>query len=608
MKAFKTVILKSLMKTTEKPRQSSKLACLKRTVILFSLFGSLSVFAQVCLSPLEMAALFSTQKSGSTSTKGKINQLNKDISKLERDIEKIEEKIREEEKKAEEPLENFVDTLNEEKLNTNHNDYAKYDPDDYPYATGLIENYVKERSNKFNGCPSSDKATSTCYAWQLTGNGDGKSSHFKRGGEIDPKFCDKYAVGEDVGECRDNLEKALEAYKELEDFKKKKKERITDLEKIKDEKEDDMEMLEDEDFNASLDGEEEETEASGLCLKCLAEVRRVTGPSGGQRLGSGLAIALGAGLSYFGLRESRRAQASANEMLALQGFPAENNFGYNMAGLSLGFPLISQGIYGLGRGGMSKGGYGCSSTASPYPSMNPMMQMQYQSMTGGGGGPWGAMNPAMQQYQAMMGGGNQWGMNPAMMQYQSMMGGGGNQWGNPAMMQYQSMMGGGNQWGNPAMMQYQAMMGGGNQLGMMNPMMGTQFQSMSPWGTNPMMQSPGHNPWMGGNSWGVQQMQAQMQFRMQQQQAWMAQQQIAYQKWMQKQQLVGELSQQLMQIRYQLQMVMAGGTTNFASSTTSGFLGTPGTPGFPTGGPTHTPLPTTPNPTGTNDPPIEWRQ
>ena len=184
-----------------------------------------------------------------------------------------------------------------------------------------------------------------CKPWQ-------KRDWFKRNGKVrDKSFCGKFAS--DVKDCRDAFEDIRAALKKLENRKKRKDDLEDSLRETKNER--------DEARYADDDGEDE-TEASGLCLKCLQDVRKATGPSAWQRFGDGLSIALGVGLSTFGLSEARRAQRSTNELLALQGFPAENNFGYNMAGLSVGAPFVAKGIYGMTHSDNTH----CNHTASPY--------------------------------------------------------------------------------------------------------------------------------------------------------------------------------------------------------------------------------------------------
>ena len=125
-----------------------------------------------------------------------------------------------------------------------------------------------------------------------------------------------------------------------------------------------------------ITGESDEDEGSGICLDCLEELRDMNKPGWGEIAGNTLMTGLGVGLSVFGIRAARRAQNRANDLLALQGFPAENNFGYSLAGASLGLPFIQRGIYGLTQGNAAAGGYGCSHTANPYAMHNPMMQHQ----------------------------------------------------------------------------------------------------------------------------------------------------------------------------------------------------------------------------------------
>ena len=119
---------------------------------------------------------------------------------------------------------------------------------------------------------------------------------------------------------------------------------------------------------------DDDTEAGNLdCPECayLEKLRELNKPTTGQIIGNSLLAIAGVGLSVYGVREARRSQDSANELLALQGLPAESNFGHSLAGASLGFPFISRGIYGLSRGNMSAGGYACSPSPSYYSQPSP---------------------------------------------------------------------------------------------------------------------------------------------------------------------------------------------------------------------------------------------
>ena len=181
---------------------------------------------------------------------------------------------------------------------------------------------------------------------------------FEAQGNVHRGLCDPDRYGKSSRDCRDALEDLKNILSNIEKLKK----RRTEL----DEKIFNMENSE--------ETEEDETglEASGLCIECVQELRALSRPSGGQIFGNVLSMGLGTALSVFGVREARRSADSANEMLALQGLPAQNNFGYSMAGLSAGFPFIQSGLHGLTQGNASQGGYGCSPTVSPYaphPSM-----------------------------------------------------------------------------------------------------------------------------------------------------------------------------------------------------------------------------------------------
>ena len=191
-----------------------------------------------------------------------------------------------------------------------------------------------------------------CKRWQ-------KKKYFKRKGRVkDRSFCSDFASSKkDCGDALEDIRDQIEKLRKLKVRRKK-------LEKS-------LSEFEDKKFDAQFsdDEDEDDTEASGFCTKCLADLRKATGPTGWQRFGSGLSIALGGTLSAVGLQQSRLAQNSTNELLALQGMPAENNFGYSLAGLSMGYPFIKNGIEGLTRGNTSS--FACNRQASPYPHPYP---------------------------------------------------------------------------------------------------------------------------------------------------------------------------------------------------------------------------------------------
>ncbi|MCY4512352.1 MAG: hypothetical protein OXB86_01535, partial [Bdellovibrionales bacterium] len=195
-----------------------------------------------------------------------------------------------------------------------------------------------------------------CKKWQ-------KKKYFRRKGRVkDNTFCSAFASNKkDCKKAFDGIRKEIGTISKLEARRKKLEESLT--------------QWEDKQFEAqfSEDEDESETEAGSLfCTKCLADLRSAAGPGPWQRFGSGLSIALGAGLSAFGVGEARRSQDATNQLLALQGMPAENNFGYSMAGLSLGYPLMSKGLADL-----SRGSFACGRTPSPYPRPYPASPMFY---------------------------------------------------------------------------------------------------------------------------------------------------------------------------------------------------------------------------------------
>ena len=176
---------------------------------------------------------------------------------------------------------------------------------------------------------------------------------FGNKGNVNRGFCDPDRYGKRSRDCRDALGDLKNILSNIEKLKKRRA------------------KLDEKIFNMenSEETEEDKTglEASGLCIECVQELRALSRPSGGQMFGNILSMGLGTALSVFGLKEARSSAASANEMLALQGFPAQDNFGYSMAGLSVGFPFIANGLHGLTQANASQGGYGCSPTVSPYP-------------------------------------------------------------------------------------------------------------------------------------------------------------------------------------------------------------------------------------------------
>ena len=183
---------------------------------------------------------------------------------------------------------------------------------------------------------------------------------FGRKGSVHPGFCNTDRYGANSRDCK-------RALKDLKNILKK----LAELQKKRD-------NLDEKLFNLEMadDGDKEDKkglESSGLCFECVQELRALNRPSGWHNFGNILSLGLGGALSVFGIREGRRAAAGANEMLALQGFPAQNHLGYSMAGASLGFPFIGNGLHGLSQANASQGGYNCSPTVSPHAHSYPYM-------------------------------------------------------------------------------------------------------------------------------------------------------------------------------------------------------------------------------------------
>ena len=451
----------------------------------------------------------------------------------------------------------------------NNNNY-RGNPDKLSRVMRDLTNYMESRQNEWN-CEreaDADAADAQCRPWQ----GEDGDEYFGNNGDINLSFCAEFAP-EKQRDCEEALTALKRGYLRVHRIKNQIKEATTTLHELEDRQWE---------IDNGEESDEEDTGGSPICIECVQELRDLNKLSGGQIFGNVLTMGLGAALSVFGVREARRASNSANDMLALQGLPARNNFGYSMAGLSAGFPFMQRGLHGLTQG---NGRHGCSPTSSPYAPMNPMMaaqmrqhqmqQMQFQGMMGGPyaamGNPYAMGGNPMMQFQMgnpLAMGGNPYAMggNP-MMQFQM---------GNPLAMGGNPYAMGGNPYamgGNP-MMQFQI----GNPLAMMgnpyaamgNPMM--QFQTGNPYamggnpyamGRNPMMQMPGMNPAF-STQYSQQAMQ-QMQMQMQMQQAHFAQQQSAQQEWMRRQVRVSHLVQEIQKIKYQINLESMGGVNPMVS-------------------------------------------
>ena len=230
-----------------------------------------------------------------------------------------------------------------------------------PTSLSVVVTNLAEKYDSFTGTDSDDNTVQSsqhqtpsdnkqhCKKWQ-------KKKYFRRKGRVqDNSFCSDFGSRKnDCSKAFDDIRKEIKKINTLEARRKKQEESLT--------------KWEDKQFEAqfSEDEDDSKTETGGLCIKCVTDLRRAAGPSAWQRFSSGLTVALGAGYSAIGFDEARRSQNETNQLLALQGMSAKNNFGHSLAGLSLGYPLISQGLRDL-----SRGSFACGPTPSPYPRPYP---------------------------------------------------------------------------------------------------------------------------------------------------------------------------------------------------------------------------------------------
>ena len=182
-------------------------------------------------------------------------------------------------------------------------------------------------------------------------------------GKINEKaFCEAFAA--DDGDCRKAIKRLEQLYLS----------RMKEFERAEEELENELHEA----AMAEYD-DDEGSEGEADCEYCdrIQAIKQLYEPSTSQKIASFAGILGGAALSYFGLREARKASISANDMRAWQGLPAENNFMYNLAGIQAGVPFMRQGIYGLTNGYHRQGAFGCSQTANHYPRGPVMYRTPY---------------------------------------------------------------------------------------------------------------------------------------------------------------------------------------------------------------------------------------
>ena len=169
---------------------------------------------------------------------------------------------------------------------------------------------------------------------------------FSEGGEVESSFCDDYASSKK--ECKKALKK-INKY-------------LAKLAKLEERKSDLEDQLNDAEISAFSD---EKTEANGLCFDCLKKVLANSAPTAGDHVGNTLNMLLGVGIGSIGYQYGQRIQEDANMLRIQQGYGAQDDF-YSLQGASMGFPYISQGLYGLTRSNTPRGGFTCSPSASPH--------------------------------------------------------------------------------------------------------------------------------------------------------------------------------------------------------------------------------------------------
>ena len=174
---------------------------------------------------------------------------------------------------------------------------------------------------------------------------------FGPNGRVNPSFCDEYA--RDIAACKKALKKMKDALKNL----KSAQDRLAD-------KEDDISNKQ---IALSSGSGEEKTESDGPCYQCLRDLWAVNRKlSGSQIFGHMASIGLGVFGSWQGFEGARRHGNRHNELLSYQGYPSEDNFGWSLAGGTMGLPYVFKGINGLAQGNAARGSFACSPTVDPY--------------------------------------------------------------------------------------------------------------------------------------------------------------------------------------------------------------------------------------------------
>ena len=161
--------------------------------------------------------------------------------------------------------------------------------------------------------------------------------YLKDHGVVDESFCNDFA--QNVRKCKRAIQKLEDQLQLLDNYDRNYESLDRKLAQLRLEK------------YSSPVRNEEKTEARGACISCLEQLHSVMQPTPEQRfarnMGHTVNLLSGIGLSIFGYNQAKQAQKSANDLRVWQGYEAENNFAYNLSGIGLGFPFISQGLNGL---------------------------------------------------------------------------------------------------------------------------------------------------------------------------------------------------------------------------------------------------------------------
>jgi len=334
------------------------------TLVLLFGFLPFSALANVCLHPLEMAALLKG-KPKSKSLKDKIKKADKAIKKLEKMKEKLEDGIDDE-------LDELSNTLKDDVFEANAQlEKAKLE------AVNAVSDYMAEKENFWD----LEKYKETNIPWNK--KDPDPILYFKSNGKVNENtFCSAFA--KDQKNCKQILKKLKVLHQKL-----------AEVRKIGEAQVELYESLEFEQMDREIGvSDEEDTEAEGLCFECLDELRDLDKPSFGQVLGNVLSIAAGGAMSYFGYRAGKVDMQRSNAFRIRGGYDPISSSGLSWAGASLGIPFILNGSYGLGGGNSAFGSFACGNGYANGPAAyspfghyntNPMAQAGLQF----GGGPFG---------------------------------------------------------------------------------------------------------------------------------------------------------------------------------------------------------------------------